>query len=458
MRYLWVVYQEVKPDKVVPMIQYLCGIIARSRCMCDDREKIFRFMLLESARQEQTLNLIASENYASDAVKMAAASAFTDKYAEGYSGKRYYAGCEYVDMVETYAIELAKELFGAEHANVQPHSGSNANLAVYMSCLQPGDTVLGMSLSAGGHLTHGHPNNISGKLFKFVSYGVDKLTERLDYDEVERLAREHHPKLLVAGASSYPRFIDYERLAAIAHANGALFMVDMAHVAGLIAAGVHPNPVPYADFVTTTTHKTLRGPRGGMILCKAQHAAAIDKAVMPGIQGGPLMHLIAAKAVALCEAKKESFEQYQRQVVENAKVMAQAFEMRGYRVVSGGTDNHLFMVDLSGRTDGSGAELTGRLVERRLDACGITLNRNAIPFDSKSTLVTSGIRIGTPALTSRGMGSKEMLKVVELILTALKATSDQDPVFESIRSEVAILCKRFPTQRQEPADSMQCSC
>ncbi|MEW5933360.1 MAG: serine hydroxymethyltransferase, partial [Bacillota bacterium] len=349
----------------------------------------------ELERQEDGLELIASENYAPPEVMWAQGSVLTNKYAEGLPGARYYGGCEYVDAVEDLARERAKQLFGAEHANVQPHSGAQANTAVYFAVLQPGNVVLGMDLSHGGHLTHGHPLNISGKYYRFVPYGVRRDTETIDYDELARLAREHRPRLIVAGASAYPRVIDFPRIAQIAEEVGAMVMVDMAHIAGLIAAGVHPSPVPYADFVTTTTHKTLRGPRGGMILCRKKYAEAIDKAVFPGIQGGPLMHVIAAKAVALKLALTEGFRQYQQQVVRNAAVLAETLVQEGFRLVSGGTDNHLMLVDVGARG------MTGKKAERLLGQAGITVNKNTIPFDPRPAMTASGIRIGTPAVTTR---------------------------------------------------------
>jgi glycine hydroxymethyltransferase len=408
---------------------------------------INNLIALEEARQNETLNLIASENYSSKDVRAAAASVFTDKYAEGYPGKRYYSGCEHVDTLELYAIDCAKKIFGAEHANVQPHSGSNANLAVYMSCIRPGDTVLGMALSAGGHLTHGHKMNISGKIFNFVPYGVNKETEMLDYEEIEKLAEEHKPKLFVVGASAYSRFIDYERCAKISEKFGMLLLVDMAHVAGLVAAKLHPNPTPYADFVTSTTHKTLRGPRGGIILCKEKHASKIDKAVMPGTQGGPLMHLIAAKAVAFEEAAFPEFIDYQKLVLSNAKLLSEEFAKRGYRIVSEKTGNHLFLIDLTGKKDGFGQELTGKLAEEKLNACNIALNRNTVPFDSRGPLVTSGVRIGTPAISTRGFGPKEVARLAGFICEIWSAGPGQDELVENIKKEVKEICLKFPAVR-----------
>lgn len=391
----------------------------------------------ELRRQQNHLEMIASENFASKAVMEAQGSVLTNKYAEGYPGRRYYGGCEFVDVVENLARERAKKLFSAEHANVQPHSGAQANTAVYFSVLNVGDKVMGMNLTHGGHLTHGSPVNISGKYFNFIPYGVSKETGFLDYEELEALAEKHRPKMIVAGASAYPRIIDFERIAEIAKKVGAYLMVDMAHIAGLVAAGLHPNPVPVSDFVTTTTHKTLRGPRGGMILCKKEYAQAIDKAVFPGIQGGPLMHVIAAKAVCFREADTEEFKKYQEQVVKNAKALAKALMERGYNLVSGGTDNHLILVDL--RNKG----LTGAEAEKLLDDVGITVNKNAIPYDPEKPNVTSGIRIGTPALTSRGMKESEMEEIAELIDITLSYRGDEirkAKVMKAVKS----LCERFP--------------
>lgn len=391
----------------------------------------------ERLRQEHELNLIASENYAPSAVLEAAGSLLTNKYAEGYPGKRYYGGCQYVDQVEVAAIERCKELFGADHANVQPHAGSQANMGVYMACLKPGDTIMGMSLAAGGHLTHGHNISFSGTFYKTVQYGVDPVTELLDYDALQALALEHKPKIIVAGASAYSRTLDFERFAAIAQSVNALLLVDMAHIAGLVAAGVHPSPVPYADFVSSTTHKTLRGPRGGFVLCKAQHAAALDKAIMPGIQGGPFMQVIAAKAVGFKLAMEEDFKRDQRQTVKNAQTLAQAFKDLGYRIVSGGTDNHLFMIDLRNQN------VTGLQAEQVLASVGISINRNAIPFDPQKPWITSGIRLGTPALTTRGMKEAEMLLIANLIDEALKTRDDVSKA-KSIKAAVQNLCKQFP--------------
>ncbi len=392
-------------------------------------------VLAEYDRQRHGIELIASENVVSDAVLLAAGSILTNKYAEGYPAHRYYGGCVCVDVAENLAIERAKKLFGAEHVNVQPHSGAQANTAVYFALLEHGDTVMGMNLAHGGHLTHGSPVNYSGKSYNFVPYGVDEQTGRIDYEEFERLAKEHKPKLIVAGASAYPRIIDFERMADIAHSIGAYFMVDMAHIAGLVAAGLHPSPVPYADIVTTTTHKTLRGPRGGMIMCREELGKAIDKAIFPGTQGGPLMHIIAAKAVCFGEALTPAFKEYQARIVENAKVLADTLVSEGFNLVSGGTDNHLMLLDL--RNMG----ITGKELEARLDSVHITANKNAIPFDPEKPFVTSGIRIGTPAVTSRGMGVDEMKTIGHLIALCAK---DYENSVEYIRSEVHRLCEAFP--------------
>ena len=391
----------------------------------------------ETERQEYSLEFIASENFVSERVLEAQGSVLTNKYAEGYPGKRYYGGCQCVDIAEQLAIDRAKELFGAEHANVQPHSGSQANMAVYFAVCKPGDTILGMNLAHGGHLTHGSPVNFSGKLFNVVPYGVRRETGRIDYDEVERLALEHKPKLIVVGASAYPRIIDFEAFRRVADKVGAPVMVDMAHFAGLVAAGVHPSPVPHAEFVTTTTHKTLRGPRGGMILCREEFAKTLNSNIFPGIQGGPLMHVIAAKAVAFKEALQPEFKDYARQVVSNAKALAEGLVERGYNLVSGGTDNHLMLVDLSG------AELTGKLAEETLEHAGITVNKNAVPFDTRSPFVTSGFRIGTPATTTRGLKENEMRQVAGWIDRALKSVGNAEELAR-IRGEVRELCRQFP--------------
>jgi len=390
---------------------------------------------LEVQRQRNKIELIASENFVSNAVIEAMGTPLTNKYAEGYPGKRYYGGCECVDIVETLAIERAKELFGCDHANVQPHSGAQANLAVFFAVLNPGDTVLGMNLSHGGHLSHGSPVNISGKYFNIVPYGVSEKDSMIDYDELERIAVENKPKLIVAGASAYPRVIDFERLSQIAKKVEAYLMVDIAHIAGLVAAGLHPSPVPYADFVTTTTHKTLRGPRGGMIMCKEEHAKLINKAVFPGIQGGPLMHIIAAKAVCLKEALSDEFKAYQTQVVNNAKALANALVEEGFDLVSGGTDNHLMLVDLRSKN------ITGKEAEHMLDEVGITCNKNTIPFETTSPFITSGIRIGTPAVTSRGMKEEDMKTIAHLIAMTLNSFEEKQ---DEIRAGVKALTEKYP--------------
>jgi glycine hydroxymethyltransferase len=399
--------------------------------------EVFAAIQKETNRLEQNLELIASENVVSEAVLEAQGCVMTNKYAEGYPGKRYYGGCEFVDQVESLAISRARELFGADHANVQPHSGSQANMTVYLSVLKPGECYLGMNLAHGGHLSMGSPVNFSGILYRVIPYGVSEKTETIDYDEVVKLAREHRPKLIIAGASAYPRIIDFAKFRQIADEVGALLMVDMAHIAGLVAAGVHPNPVPHADFVTTTTHKTLRGPRGGMVLCRAVHAKMVDSKVFPGMQGGPLMHVIAAKAVALKEALNPAFKIYQEQIVKNAQALARALISKGYRLTSGGTDNHLMLVDLRQ------SELTGKVAQETLERARITVNRNAVPFDTRSPFITSGIRIGTPAVTSRGMKEKEMGVVGELIAKALDHVGDEN-VLSGVANEVAALCKKFP--------------
>ncbi len=402
---------------------------------------IAKVVAQEVARQEYSLEFIASENFVSEAVLEAQGSVLTNKYAEGYPGKRYYGGCEFVDVAEQLAIDRAKELFGAEHANVQAHSGSQANMAVYMATCAPGDTVLGMNLAHGGHLTHGSPVNFSGKLYNIVAYGVKVETGTIDYDEVTRLAHEHRPKLIVVGASAYPREIDFPAFRRIADEVGALVMVDMAHIAGLVAAGVHPSPVPYADFVTSTTHKTLRGPRGGLILCSEEWGKRLNSLIFPGIQGGPLMHVIAAKAVAFKEALRPEFKTYATQVVKNARALAAGLVARGYNLVSGGTDNHLMLVDFSG------TEMTGKVAEATLEHAGITVNKNAVPFDTRSPFVTSGIRIGTPATTTRGLTEKEMEQVAGWIDRALK-NSDNPDVLSAIKAEVKQLCQQFPLYPQ----------
>ena len=391
----------------------------------------------ETERQEYSLEFIASENFVSENVLEAQGSVLTNKYAEGYPSKRYYGGCEFVDVAEQLAIDRAKELLGAEHANVQAHSGSQANMAVYFATCQPGDTVLGMNLAHGGHLTHGSAVNFSGKLFNIVPYGIDKETGRIDYEEVERLADEHKPKLIVVGASAYPRTLDFEAFRRIADKVGAFVMVDMAHIAGLVAAGVHPNPVPYAEFVTTTTHKTLRGPRGGMILCREEYAKKLNSNIFPGIQGGPLMHVIAAKAVAFKEALSPEFKEYASQIVKNAKALAEALVGHGFNLVSGGTDNHLMLLDFTG------TDVTGKVAEETLEKAGITVNKNAVPFDTRSPFVTSGIRIGTPATTTRGLKEAEMKHVADWIARALENIDNDDELLV-IRNEVKELCKKFP--------------
>ncbi|HHC6358066.1 TPA: serine hydroxymethyltransferase [Staphylococcus aureus] len=392
----------------------------------------------EFQRQNSNIELIASENFVSEAVMEAQGSVLTNKYAEGYPGRRYYGGCEFVDVTESIAIDRAKALFGAEHVNVQPHSGSQANMAVYLVALEMGDTVLGMNLSHGGHLTHGAPVNFSGKFYNFVEYGVDKDTERINYDEVRKLALEHKPKLIVAGASAYSRTIDFKKLKEIADEVNAKLMVDMAHIAGLVAAGLHPNPVEYADFVTTTTHKTLRGPRGGMILCKEEYKKDIDKTIFPGIQGGPLEHVIAAKAVAFGEALENNFKMYQQQVVKNAKVLAETLINEGFRIVSGGTDNHLVAVDVKGSIG-----LTGKEAEETLDSVGITCNKNTIPFDQEKPFVTSGIRLGTPAATTRGFDEKAFEEVAKIISLALKNSKDEEKL-QQAKERVAKLTAEYP--------------
>jgi glycine hydroxymethyltransferase len=391
----------------------------------------------EARRQATGLELIPSENLVSEAVLEAMGSIFTNKYAEGYPGKRYYGGCEYADKVEQMAIDRAKELFGAEHVNVQAHSGTSANVAVYMATLKPGDTVLGMNLAHGGHLTHGHPLNFSGRMYKFVAYGVRQEDERIDYEEIEKLAHEHKPRMIVAGASAYSRVIDFERIGKVAKAVDALFFVDMAHIAGLVAAGVHPSPVPHADIVSTTTHKTLRGPRAGMVLCRAAYAKEIDRLTFPGMQGGPLVHMIAAKAVCFAEAKEASFREYQKQVVVNARALAAAIAKHGFRIVTGGTDNHLFLIELHSRG------LTGADAEKALDRAGITVNKNAIPFDPLPPMKAGGIRVGSPSITTRGMREAEMEEIGAWIAEVLLHMGDAT-VEQRVRKQVAELAGRFP--------------
>jgi glycine hydroxymethyltransferase len=399
--------------------------------------EIYEAIRLEAERQEYKLELIASENLVSEEVMEAAGSVMTNKYAEGYPGKRYYGGCEYVDIAERLAIERAKKLFGCDHVNVQPHSGSQANMAVYMAAVKPGDTVMGMNLSHGGHLTHGSPVNFSGILYNIVFYGVRKDDHRIDMDQVRDLARKHRPKMIVVGASAYPRIIDFQAFRSVCDEIGAVMMVDIAHIAGLVVTGLHPSPVPVAEFVTTTTHKTLRGPRSGMIMCREEFAKAVDKMIFPGIQGGPLMHIIAAKAVAFKEALHPSFLDYQRQVIANAKVLSQELMKRGYDLVSGGTDNHLMLVDLTRQ------EITGKEAEEALVKAGITVNKNTIPFETRSPFVTSGVRIGVPAATTKGMKEPEMKSIADLIDRAIKKRADE-PALMKIKNEVRELCARFP--------------
>ena len=391
----------------------------------------------EIGREKGKILLIASENYASRAVLEAQGSIFTNKYAEGYPGKRYYGGCEFADIVETAAIERAKKLFGAEHVNVQPHSGSQANMAVYFAFLKEGDTILGMNLSHGGHLSHGASVNFSGILYRNISYGVNRDSGLIDYEEVERLAKEHRPKMIIVGASAYSRIIDFKKFSEIAKGIGAYLTADIAHIAGLIAAGLHPSPVPYADFVTTTTHKTLRGPRGGMIMCRAEYAKAIDKMIFPGIQGGPLVHVIAAKAVAFKEALEPEFKEYQTSVVKNAKKLASELQKRGYKIISGGTDNHLMLIDLTEKG------ITGKEAEEALDKAGITVNKNSIPFDNRPPTITSGIRIGTPSVTTRGMGEAEMEEIADIIDEAICSASDELKL-KKLNKRSLGLCKKFP--------------
>jgi glycine hydroxymethyltransferase len=420
-----------------------------SRSLRETDPEIAEALADEVRRQATGLELIPSENFVSEAVLEAMGSVLTNKYAEGYPGKRYYGGCEFVDRAEQLAIDRAKALFGADHANVQPHSGTQANIAVYMTALKPGDTVLGMNLAHGGHLTHGHPLNFSGINYKFVPYGVSKETETIDYDELDRLAQEHKPKMIVAGASAYSRIIDFPRMAKIAQSVGALLFVDMAHIAGLIATGLHPSPVPYADFISTTTHKTLRGPRGGLLLCREKYAKDLDRAAFPGIQGGPLMHIIAAKAVCLKEAAEPGFREYQQQVVANAKALATAMARHRFRIVSGGTDNHLFLVDIYSRG------LTGSVAQPALDRAGITVNKNSIPFDPLPPLKASGIRMGTPAVTTRGMREPEMEKIAGWVAEVLDHVDDA-AAGQGVRSEVAAFAAQFPlyAQRLEAAEAL----
>jgi len=410
---------------------------SRWRSLAETDPEIAKAISSEVHRQNSGLELIASENFVSQAVLDAAGSVLTNKYAEGYPGKRYYGGCEFVDVAESLAIARARELFGADHANVQPHSGAQANMSVYFALLKPGDTVLGMNLAHGGHLTHGHPLNFSGKLYNIVPYGVRKDDERVDYGEVERLAHEHKPRMIMVGASAYPRVFDFERLGKVARDVGAPMVTDMAHFAGLVAAKIHPSPVPHSDFVTTTTHKTLRGPRGGMVLCRSQYAKDLDRSLFPGVQGGPLMHVIAAKAVCFKEAMEPAFVDYQRQIVANARRLAEGLQSAGFRLVSGGTDNHLMLVDVFSKG------LTGKVAEAALGQAGITVNKNAIPFDQNPPMVASGIRIGTPAVTSRGMREPEMDLIAEFIATVL-AAPDDERVSRGVRDKIEALCRKFP--------------
>jgi glycine hydroxymethyltransferase len=401
--------------------------------------QIFEAIEKERCREHDKILLIASENYVSEAVLDAQGSIFTNKYAEGYPGRRYYGGCEYADIVENLAIERAKAIFGAEHVNVQPHSGSQANMAVYFAVLKPGDKILGMNLSHGGHLSHGASVNFSGVLYKNVPYGVNK-EGLIDYDEVRRLALEQRPRMIVVGASAYSRVIDFKAFSEIAKESGAYLMADIAHIAGLIAAGLHPSPVPYADFVTTTTHKTLRGPRGGMIMCRAEFAKAVDKMIFPGIQGGPLVHVIAAKAVALKEAMSEDFRYYQSRVIDNARTLSSELVKRGFRIISGGTDNHLMLVDLTSKG------ITGRDAEQALDKAGITVNKNAIPYDERPPAVTSGMRLGTPSVTTRGMGTTEMIEIADLISAVINNSKEPEAI-KANADRVAVLCDKFPIYR-----------
>jgi glycine hydroxymethyltransferase len=407
------------------------------RTLAEADPDIARAVRDELHRQREGLELIASENFVSRAILEAAGSVFTNKYAEGYPGRRYYGGCEFVDVVESLAIARAKALFGAEHANVQPHAGAQANMAVYFTIMKPGDTVLGMNLAHGGHLTHGHPLNFSGQLYNVVPYGVSPENEQIDYDELDRLADEHRPKMIMVGASAYPRVIDFPRIRAAANRIGAAMVTDMAHIAGLVAAGVHPSPVPHSDFVTTTTHKTLRGPRAGMVLCTERYAKDLDKAVFPGLQGGPLVHIIAAKAVCFKDAAEPAFAAYQRQIVANANRLASSLTSAGFRLVSGGTDNHLMLVDVFSKG------ITGKVAEAALGKAGITVNKNAIPFDRNPPMVASGIRIGTPAVTTRGMREAEMETIAEFVVRALK-TPEDDRALGTIRNEVEAFCQKFP--------------
>jgi glycine hydroxymethyltransferase len=410
---------------------------SRSRTLAQADPDIAAAITNETRRQEEGLELIASENFVSTAVLEAAGSVMTNKYAEGYPGKRYYGGCEFVDVAERLAIARAKDLFKADHVNVQPHSGAQANMSVFLTLLKPGDTVLGMNLAHGGHLTHGHPLNFSGKLYTIVPYGVRKDDERIDYEEFEKLAHEHKPKMIIVGASAYPRVIDFARMGAVAKAVGSPLMVDMAHIAGLVAGGVHPSPVPHADFVTTTTHKTLRGPRGGMVMCRESYAKDLDRTVFPGVQGGPLMHIIAAKAVCFREAAAPEFAAYQQQLVKNAARLAASLTTAGFRIVSGGTDNHIVLVDVFSKG------ITGKVAEAALGQAGITVNKNAIPFDQNPPMVASGVRLGTPAVTTRGMGETEMDLIADYI-TRVLASPEDSTVLATVKAEIETLCRKFP--------------
>ena len=419
------------------------AVTDRHRAVADADPEIAQAIRDEVNRQNTGLELIASENFVSAAVLEVMGSVLTNKYAEGYPGRRYYGGCEWVDVAESLAIDRAKALFGADHANVQPHSGAQANMAAYFALLKPGDTVMGMNLAHGGHLTHGHPLNFSGQLYKIVPYGVRREDEQIDYDELTQLAREHKPQMIMVGASAYPRVIDFARISTVATEVGAAMVTDMAHIAGLVAAGVHPSPVPYSDVVTTTTHKTLRGPRGGLALCREAHAKSLNRALFPGVQGGPLMHIIAAKAVCLKEATEPGFASYQRQVVTNAQRLASSLAANGFRLVSGGTDNHLLLVDVFSQG------LTGKVAEAALGKAGITVNKNAIPFDENPPMVASGIRLGTPAVTTRGMAEPEMDRIGEFISRVL-ATPEDDRVASMVRAEVEGLCRTFPLYPESP--------
>jgi len=421
-------------------------IVGTLKAIQETDPEVYAALRAEEKRQREKLVLIASENYASSAVQAAQGSLMTNKYAEGYPRRRYYGGCQHVDTVEELAIERAKQLFGCDHANVQPHSGSTANMAAYLSVLKPGDIILGMDLSQGGHLTHGSKVNFSGKIFQSYSYGLNPETELIDYDGVQRLAEECRPRMVVVGASAYSRVIDFERFKQIAQSVGAYLLVDIAHISGLVATGLHPSPVPHADFVTTTTHKTLRGPRAGLIMCKAEHAKAVDKIVFPGIQGGPLMHVIAAKAVAFKEALAPEFSVYQQRILDNAKALANGFTERGYHVVSGGTDTHLFLLNLTSKG------VTGKDAESALDASGIILNKNAVPNDERPPAVTSGVRMGTPVVTTRGMGVGDMSRIVDWIDQVLQHSDDRR-VQRQIAKEVKALCRRFPIFQTSPLDS-----